>query len=550
MSSPIENRFVGQPWATRSESLARNAMAATSQPLATQCALEILRQGGSAVDAAIAAGALLGVVEPTGSGIGGDLFAMLWDAKERKLHGLNGSGRSPQALSLRDLQSMGLEKIPALGALSVSVPACVDGWFTLHQRFGKLPMAEVLRPAIHYAREGFPVSEVIAYEWQHHAELLRHFPNFAEIYLPGGRAPRKGEVFENPALANTLEIIAEGGRQAFYSGEIASAIVKELREQGGFMSLSDLAGQHSEWVTPVSTTYRGYEVWELPPNSQGICTLQMLNLLEAYDLPAMGRGSPEWLHLLIEAKKLAFEDRARFYADPDFARVPTEQLISKSYAEQRRKLIRRDSVLKELPPPEFGLEDGDTVYLTVADSEGNMVSLTQSNYRGMGSGITPAGLGFVLQNRGELFDLQAGRPNSYAPGKRPFHTLIPAFVTKDGEPYMSFGVMGGAMQAQGQVQILVNMIDFGLGLQEAGDAPRLRHYGSSQATGEPMSGAGRVYVENGTPEASIYRLKSLGHQLRRRMGGFGGYQAILHDTQRGVYIGASESRKDGQAAGW
>ncbi|MFQ5506792.1 MAG: gamma-glutamyltransferase family protein, partial [Planctomycetota bacterium] len=435
------------------------------------------------------------------------------------------------------------------GPLPVSVPGCVDGWFELHGRFGKLPMKQLLAPAIRYAREGFPVSELIAYYWERNARVLDKWAGFRETFMPGGRAPKKGELFRNPALASTLEKIARDGRDAFYKGEIAHRIAAYMKEMGGFLELRDLAEHRSEWVDPVSTTYRGYQVWELPPNGQGIAALEMLNILEGYDLAELGFGSTEYLHLFVEAKKLAFEDRARWYADPDFAKLPVEYLISKDYAAKRRKLIDRKRAARAYEPggPPGG---GDTVYLTVADQDGMMVSLIQSNYRGMGSGMTPPGLGFVLQDRGELFDLTPGRPNSYAPHKRPFHTIIPAFVTRGGKPWLSFGVMGGAMQPQGHVQILVNLIDFGMNLQEAGDAPRIRHVGSSQPTGERMADGGEIALEHGFAIAATRELLKRGHKLGSALGGFGGYQAILWDARNEAYYAASESRKDGQAAGY
>ncbi len=544
------DRISSRNFATRSEVIARHGMAATSQPLATQIALDILKQGGTAVDAAIAANAALGLMEPTGSGIGGDLFAIVWDAKTRKLYGLNASGRSPYSLTLEFFKKKGYKKIPSHGPLPVSVPGCVDGWFELHERFGKLPMEKILAPAIRYGREGFPVSELIAYYWQRSVPILKKYPNFEKIFTINGRAPRKGEIFRNPYLANTLEKIARGGREVFYRGEIARTIDAFMKRVGGFLSYRDLAEHRSEWVEPVSTTYRGYEVWELPPNGQGIAALQMLNILEGYDLKSMGFGSADYIHYFVEAKKLAFEDRAKFYADPDFNKIPVKWLISKEYAAERRKLIRPDRAARHYEPGSQALEQGETVYLTVADQEGNMVSLIQSNYRGMGSGMVPDDLGFILQDRGELFTLEEGHFNTYAPHKRPFHTIIPAFVTKDGEPWLSFGVMGGAMQPQGHVQILVNLIDFGMNLQEAGDAPRIRHDGSSQPTGEKMSDGGWVNLESGFAYDVVRELLRRGHRVRFSNGGYGGYQAIMYDRKNKVYLGASESRKDGQAAGY
>ncbi len=550
ITSNAGDRITGRAFATRSEVIAKHGMAATSHPLATQIALDILKKGGSAVDAAIAANAALGLMEPTGNGIGGDLFAIVWDAKTQKLYGLNASGRSPRSLTLAYFKKKGYQKIPSHGPLPVTVPGCVDGWFELHQKFGRLPMDEILAPAIRYAREGFPVTELIAYYWQRSVPILKKYPNFEKIFTINGRAPRKGEIFRNPYLANTLEKIARGGRDVFYKGEIARIIADYMKRNGGFLSYEDLASHRSEWVEPVSTNYRGYEVWELPPNGQGIAALQMLNILEGYDLASMGFGSADYLHVFIEAKKLAFEDRAKFYADPAFNDIPVEWLISKEYAAQRRELIDMKRAGRSYPAGNPALHDGDTIYLTVADAEGNMVSLIQSNFRGMGSGMTPDDLGFILQDRGELFNLEEGHFNTYAPGKRPFHTIIPAFVTKDGKPFLSFGVMGGDMQPQGHVQILVNMIDFGMNLQEAGDAPRIRHAGSSQPTGGQMTDGGVVYLESGFDYEVIRELRRRGHRIAWSMGGYGGYQAIMYDAKNGVYIGASESRKDGQAAGY
>ena len=544
------DRITGSSFATRSEVIARHGMAATSQPLATQVALDILKKGGNAVDAAIAANAVLGLVEPTGNGIGGDLFAIVWDAKGHKLHGLNGSGRSPQSLSLAELKSRGLTHIPALGPLPVSVPGTVDAWFELHARFGKLPMSEVLAPAIRYAREGFPVSELIAYYWGLAVPRLSPFPNFKETFTIEGRAPRKGEIFRNPDLASTLEKIAKGGRDVFYKGEIAHTIDAYMKRQGGYLSYRDLEAHSSTWVEPVSVNYRGYDVWQLPPNTQGVAVLQMLNLLEAYDLKKMGFGSADYIHTFVEAKKLAFADRARFYADPAFGKEPIAGLISKAYADERRRLIDPKRAAKSVDAGHPPLEEGDTIYLTVADGDRNMVSLIQSNYRGMGSGMTPDGLGFILQDRGELFSLEEGHANVYAPGKRPFHTIIPGFVTRDGKPFLSFGVMGGATQPQGQVQVLVNLIDFGMNLQEAGDAPRILHEGSSEPTGETMTDGGEVSLESGFDWPAIRALLQKGHRVGFDLGNYGGYQAILYDAKNDVYYGASESRKDGQAAGY
>lgn len=540
------DRITGEMFASRSEVFAENGMAATSQPLATQVALDILKKGGSAVDAAIAANAVLGLVEPTGCGIGGDLYAIVWQQKEQKLHGLNASGRSPATLTLDTLKAQG-DKIPSYGPLPVSVPGAVDGWFELHNKFGKLPMTELLAPAIHYAEKGFPVSELIAYYLDKSVSVRGKYLGFKEVFMPNGRMPEKGEIFKNPALAQTYREIAKGGRDAFYKGKIAKEIDRYMKANGGYLSYDDLASHKSNWVEPVSTNYRGYDLWELPPNGQGIAALQILNILEDYDIASMGFDSPEYVHTFVEAKKLAFADRAKYYADSSFNDIPVKQLISKEYAAKRRKLIDANKASKQV---DAGPVEGDTIYLTTADKNGNMVSLIQSNYRGMGSGMTPEKLGFVLQNRGELFALEEGHFNVYAPKKRPFHTIIPAFVTKDGKPYISFGVMGGATQPQMHAQILINMIDFGMNLQEAGDAPRILHTGSSQPTGEVMSNGGYVSLEAGFSEKTKRELVKKGHTLQLAVGPYGGYQAIMKQLSNGVYVGASETRKDGIAAGY
>lgn len=553
------DRINGQPFATRSEVLARHAAAATSHPLATQIALDILKAGGNAIDAAIAADAALGLMEPTGAGIGGDLFALVWDAKTQQLYGLNASGRSPRGLTREKLLAeLGdATQIPPFGPLPVSVPGCVDGWFTLHERFGKLPMKDILAPTIRYANDGFPVTEVIAYYWDRGAPIFGDQPGFADTFLPNGRAPGAGEMFRNPALARTLSTIANDGRDAFYRGEIADRIDAFCRRVGCYLRKEDLAAHTSDWVAPLTTDYRGYTVCELPPNAQGLAALQMLNILERHDLNALGHNSAAYLHLLIEAKKLAFEDRARYYADPAFVAVPLDELVSRTYAAQRDALIDPNRAAAAYPPGDFDwhfidrqLRASDTVYLTVADADRNMVSLIQSNYRGFGSGLCPDSLGFCLQDRGELFTLDPNQPNTYAPGKRPFHTIIPAFVLKDGKPWLSFGVMGGDMQPQGHVQILCNLIDFHMNVQEAGDAARWYHTGSSSPTGETMTAGGTVALESGIPAAARAALEARGHTLKDAPGAFGGYQAILYDAENNIYHAASESRKDGQAAGY
>ena len=540
------DRITGEKFASRSEVIGQNGMVATSHPLATQIGLDILKQGGTAIDAAIAANIALGLMEPTGNGIGGDLFAIVWDAKTRKLYGLNASGPAPKNISIDYFNGKGLNKIPSYGPLPVTVPGAVDGWVKLHEKFGKLSFKSLFLPTIEYANNGFPVTETIAYYLDRSKERFENYPNFKEVWLKNGKMPVKGELFKNPQLANTLAIIADKGRAGFYEGQIAKTMADFIQSQGGFLSYEDLASFHSEWTPPVSSNYRGFDVWELPPNGQGIAALQILNILENYDLQKMGLFSSEYIHLFTEAKKLAFADRAKYYADPNFSKIPVKELISKSYADERSKLINFN---KAAVTDQAGvLESGDTIYLTAADQYGNMISLIQSNYRGMGSGMMPPGLGFMLQDRGELFSLDKDHRNALVGGKRPFHTIIPAFVTKDGKPFMSFGVMGGATQPQAHAQIIINMIDFGLNLQEAGDAPRIVHSGSSQPTDEIMQDGGTLSLESGFGKMIENELTSKGHKLKYEPGIFGGYQAIM--LKNGVYFGASETRKDGQAAGY
>ena len=553
------DRITGKAFATRSEVLAQHGMVCTSVPLATQIGIDILKRGGNAVDAAIAANAALGLMEPTGSGIGGDLFAIVYSAKENKLYGLNASGRSPSGLGYEqmkaELAKLKRETIPPLGMLPISVPGCVSGWAELHKKFGKLSLADDLAPAVRYAEEGFPVSELVAWYMGRALPLYKGLPGaFLETYtLDGkGRAPGKGDVFKNPALARTLRLIGETRGDAFYKGEIAEKIDAFMQANSGFLRKADLEKHTATWVEPASTDYRGVDVFELPPNGQGIAALQMLNVLEAFDLAKMGYNSPDALHVMVEAKKLAWADRAKFYADPEFSKVPLAGLISKSYAAERRKLIDLNRAAKSVESGNPALRDGDTIYLCTADDEGNMVSLIQSNYRGMGSGIVVPGLGFMFQDRAELFSMEPGHANVYAPGKRPFQTIIPAFAMKDGKPWLAFGVMGGGMQPQGHVQVLTNMIDFGMNVQEAGDAARWQHEGDNEPTGEKMTDGGYVEVETGVPWETVRELRRKGHDVRSGFGGFGGYQAIkveMRDGQR-VYVGASESRKDGQAAGY
>ncbi len=562
------DRIVGKPFATRSAVLGRHGMVCTSVPAASQVGLDVLKRGGNAVDAAIAANATLGLMEPISNGVGGDLFAIVYNAKENKLYGLNGSGRSPMGLSYEQMREavakLNRNFLPPTGMLPINVPGAVDGWATLHDKFSKLTLADDLSGAIKYAEDGFPVTETIAYYWGRNLTAFKGLPGaWAETYhLPGtDRAPAEGDVFRNPGLAHTLRVIAEQGRDGFYNGEIADKIDAFMQANGGFLRKADFEKHHSEWVEPVTSNYRGYDVYELPPNSQGIATLQILNILEGFDLKGMGFQTTQTFHTMIEAKKLAWADRAKFYADMDFAKVPLKWLISKEYAAQRRKLIDPNKSAPSYDAGNPNLEQGDTIYMCTADDEGNMVSLIQSNYRGMGSGISVPGLGFMFQDRGQLFTLEPGHANVYAPGKRPFQTIIPGFVMRDNKPWLAFGVMGGGMQPQGQAQVLSNMIDFGLGVQEAGDAARWQHEGNNDPTGSTLTEGGAaanpnttgfVDLESGVPYEVARGLRMKGHDIRFDLGGYGGYQAIqvqTHDGQR-VYAGASESRKDGQAAGY
>ena len=542
------DRPAGPPQKTRSAVIARHGMAATSQPLATATAIRVLQNGGNAVDAAIAANAVLGVVEPMSCGIGGDLFAIVWDAKTKRLYGLNASGRSPATASIDFFKAKGLKQIPTFGPLSWSVPGCVDGWDQLRKRFGSKAWPELLAPAIDYAENGFPVSEIIAAGWRASEASLREIPTSADCYLPGGHAPERAMCFATRALPGRSGSIAKDGRDAFYRGPLAEAIVKYSQSAGGLFSLSDFTEHTSNFIDPVSTNYRGYDVWELPPNGQGIAVLQMLNLLEPYDLKKMGPLSAEALHLMIEAKKLAYEDRAKYYADPDFAKLPIATLISKPYAARRGRELNPDRA-NPAPVPGNPMQ-ADTIYMTVVDGDFNCVSLIQSNFHGFGSHHVPGDLGFALQNRGALFALDPSHLNRLEPRKRPFHTIIPAFITKDGQPWLSFGLMGGDMQAQGHAQVIVDMIDFGMDVQEAGDAPASVTSARPSRPASRPRGAARSRLESGiSPEVSR-QLEAKGHQLLDAPGGFGGYQAIRIDLERGVLIGGSDPRKDGCAMGY
>jgi len=547
------DRIDGATWASRSAAWGLHGAAATAHPLATLAAIEMLKAGGSAVDAAVAANAVLGFGEPISCGVGGDCFVLMWDPASRKVLGLNGSGRSPKALTLAEQRRRANAKglINSYGAVSVSVPGAVDAWWTLHQKFGKLPWRDLFQPAIRHATEGAPIIQNVAFyvgsserifnKPENHIEEVA---NFNRLWVKDGKTPREGEIFRNPELANTYRLIAEGGGRAFYEGEIADRIEAYFKRIGGWMTKADLAAHHSQWVEPRTINYRGVDVWGLPPNSQGLVTLQLLNIMEQFDIKGMGFQSAAAIHHEVEAKRLAFEDRARYYADPDFYKQPTDWLLSKDYAKQRARLIRPDRILT---PAYAGQapSHGDTTYFTVADKDGMMVSQIQSNYRGMGSGLMPDGLGFMFQDRGELFALQDGHPNIYAPGKRPFQTIIPGCATKGGEPLLSFGVMGGDMQPQGQAQVISNLVDFELGLQEAGDAPRWHHEGGHEPTGEDLGPLGVLNLETGVPAASRKALAGLGWKLAPNPGVYGGYEAI--QRWPGRYAAATEMRKDGTA---
>jgi gamma-glutamyltranspeptidase / glutathione hydrolase len=562
------DRYSGAPWATRSPVIGEHGMAATEQPLASLAAIDVLKRGGSAIDAAIAANACIGLMQPVLNGIGGDLFAIVWDPKTKQLYGYNGSGRAPMG---RDLARLKLEveaawkkagkpyqaHIPPVGSLPITVPGAVDAWFALHGKFGKLPIADDLAPAIAYAQNGFPVTQLIALYWKGNmaafaksSALIEESDNAKATYLVDGHAPEEGEIFRNPDLAHTLNLIAKGGRDAFYKGEIAHTIDAYFKRVGGDLRYEDFAAHHGEWVTPLSVNYRGYDVHELPPNGQGAAVLQMLQILKTYDLKKMGAGSADTLTAMLEAKRLAYEDLAKWYADPAFVKVPMKGLLSDAYADERRKLIDLSHANPALGPGDPRLHDGDTIYLTTADKDGMMVSLIQSNYRGMGSGLVADHLGFMFQDRGELYSLDPNAANVYAPGKRPFQTIIPGFVTKDGQPFLAFGLMGGDMQPQGHVQVLTDIIDFGMNIQEAGDAARWRHFGGSEPTGEPSTGVGTVEMESGFDPAVKAELEKRGYKIVPGTGGFGGYQAIEWDAKHRVYRGASEMRKDGAAIGY
>jgi gamma-glutamyltranspeptidase/glutathione hydrolase len=529
--------------------MARNGLVATSQPLASAAGLRVLQEGGNAIDAAVSAAAVLSVVEPTMNGLGGDLFAIVHDAKTNKVRGLNASGRSGAAATPAEFARRGLDEIPHRGELSVSVPGVVDGWHELLSTYGTRTLERTLGPAIQYARDGYGVSDIIATQWKEAEPVLARDPAAASTFLPGGQAPAAGDVFQNPRLASSLEIVARSGRDGFYRGAIAKAIIDDMRRRKGLLTEPDFASHTSTWVDPIGTPYRGYDVLELPPNTQGVVALEMLNILEGFDLEALGHNSAACLHLLVEAKRIAFADRDAWLADGDAVpRQALERMLSKDYAAERRRQIDPARAAESYVPlvlderREVPIERaqarGDTVYLTAADRDGNVVSLIQSIFENFGAGIVAGDTGIALHNRGSLFSLKAGHPNVIAPRKRPFHTLVPAMVLKRGKPWLSFGVMGGDMQPQGHVQVLLNLIDFGMNIQEAGEAPRFRHSGAGLAPESAISSDARAGLEQ------------RGHQIVPSFGIFGGFQGILVDPKTGVLMGGSDPRKDGLAIGY
>jgi gamma-glutamyltranspeptidase/glutathione hydrolase len=557
------DRIMGAPFAGRSTVWGTQGAAATAHPAATLIGIDTLRRGGSAIDAAIAINAALGFLEPTANGIGGDAFCLMWDPAQGRVVGLNGSGASPLGLSLETARSKaGADGyLPRYGAVTVNVPGAVDAWWAAHQRYGKLAWRDVLLPVAEMCEQGVPIPQLIAWYLERNmagfdrsAGIIEDNDNRKRVYAPDGRTPRSGEVFANPDLGRTYRAIAEGGRDAFYDGPLADRMQAYFRRIGGWMTRADLAAHRTEWVEPVMTTYRGVEVYSLGPNTQGLSTNQILNVCERFDLAGMGFQSAASIHHQAEAKRLAFEDRAKWFADPAFTQTPVAYLNSKAYAAERAALIRPDRVMDRVMPGDAPTQ-GDTTYFSVADKDGMMVSWIQSNYRGMGSGLVPDGvdgrtLGFMFQDRGELFALRDGHPNVYAPGKRPFHTIIPGVACKDGQPWMAYGVMGGGMQPQGQAQIIINMVDYGLDPQEAGDAPRWQHEGSSEPTGHPAEGTGVLHLETGVPEETKAQLRAMGWTLGGPNGGFGGYQNVVRQVNaRGpwTYGAATEMRKDGIA---
>lgn len=546
------DRPAGVLHATRSPAMGRHGMIATSQALASAAGLKVLQDGGNAIDAAITAAAVLAVVEPTMNGIGGDLFAIVYDAKTKKLYALDASGRSSHSATPEAFAARNLDEMPGSGVLSVDVPGVVDGWSQLLSRFGTIPLSRALEPAIRYARDGFPVQPIVAAEWASAEKKLSQDPAAAETFLPNGHAPKAGEIFQNPRLARSLSAIAEHGRDAFYKGSIAAAIAADMKARGGLIDARDLAEHTSDWVEPITTSYRGYDVFEMPPSTQGFVALEMLNILEGFDIKGFGHNSAAYLHAVTEAKRIAFADRSAYLADRAF--VPAgamKTLLSKEYAAARRKEIDPSKAAASYAPAQLtsssdhagvadfaGRDLGDTIYMTAADEKGNVISLIQSLFSSFGSGIVAGETGIALHNRGSGFTLQAGHPNQIGPSKRPLHTLVPAMIMKDGRPWVSFGVMGGDNQAQAHAQVVMNLVDFGMNIQDAGDAARMRHMGKNLA------------VESGIGPEVRAALEAMGHTITDGRGSMGGFQGILIDPRTGVLWGGSDPRKDGLAIGW
>jgi gamma-glutamyltranspeptidase/glutathione hydrolase len=539
------DRPAGNIRGTRSVVVAKNGMIATSQALASAAGLKVLQDGGNAIDAAITAAGVLAVVEPSMNGIGGDLFAIVWDAKTKRLHALDASGRSAYAATPEEFARRGIQQMPGSGPLPVDVPGVVEGWHQLLSRFGTITMAKALQPAIRYARDGFPVQEIMADDWKGSEKRLSQDAAAAKTFLPKGRAPAAGEIFANPNLANSLELIAKGGRDAFYKGPIARAIIADMKARKGLLDERDFSTHTADWVETISTNYRGYDVHEMPPSTQGFVTLEMLNILEGFDIKAMGHNSADYLHVVTEAKKIAFADRAAYLADRDaMAKDVMKTLLSKDYAAARRKEIDMQKAGTYSPGPVpgvtldyFGEDLGDTIYMTAADGQGNVISLIQSLFAGFGAGIVAGDTGITLHNRGSGFNLRPGHPNQIGPHKRPLHTLVPAMILKDGKPWVSFGVMGGDNQAQAHAQVVMNLVDFGMHIQDAGESARMRH-------GRELA------LESGIGPEVRKALEARGHTTSDGRGAMGGFQGILIDPRTGVLMGGSDPRKDGLAIGW
>jgi gamma-glutamyltranspeptidase/glutathione hydrolase len=535
------DRPAGNIRGTRSPAVGRHGMIATSQSLASAAGLRVLQEGGNAIDAAVTAAAVLAVVEPSMNGIGGDLLAIVYDAKTKKVYGLDSTGRSAYAATPEEFAKRGLKDMPGRGVLTVDVPGVIEGWHQLLTRFGTISLAKAMAPAIAFAKDGFPVAELMADEWQDNLKTLSSDPATAATFLPDGKPMKQGDVFANPRLARSMEVIAKEGRDAFYKGSIARAIVNDIKQRNGLLDMRDFAEHKADWVEPIAVNYRGYDVLEMPPSTQGFVALQMLNIMEGFDIKKLGHNTADYLHVVTEAKRIAFADRSAFLADRDHMNKDVlKKLLSKDYAAQRRKEIDMNKAAKEYGPTRdfSGNDHGDTIYLSAADGQGNVVSFIQSLFASFGAGFVAGETGITLHNRGSGFTLQAGHPNQIGPHKRPLHTLVPAMIMKDGKPWVSFGVMGGDNQAQAHAQIVANFVDFGMHVQEAGDAARMRHMGQSLA------------LESGIGPDVRKALEGKGHTIREGRGQMGGYQAVFIDPRTGVLLGGSDLRKDGLAIGW